>query len=306
MEKTEEAKTMLIDLGMPESQQNLLSCYVFIALSGIKQNSQWAEATDEWIRIHDIIEFIRVEYNRDYAENTRETIRKNSLHQFREAALIEDNSKPTNSPSYRYRITKETLNVIRSFGTLFYKSAVEEFSKKHNALKDRYANLGKRSRIKINLGDMRFYHLSIGNHNALQKAIVEVFAPRFIPKFECLYLGDSTDRDMISNAEKLLEVGIEINSHDKMPDVILYRPDKEWLYFIEAVTTVGPISPQRLIEIKKMSRNSHCGKVFITAFLDFETFKRFSGQLAWETEVWISEQPEHLIHLDGDKLLEPR
>ena len=91
-----------------------------------------------------------------------------------------------------------------------------------------------------------------------------------------------------------------------MPDIVLYREDKDWIYFIEAVTSVGPIGPKRILEIKAMTGGVASGKIYVTAFLDFATFKRFSGQLAWETEVWIAEAPDHMIHLNGDKFLGPR
>ena len=91
-----------------------------------------------------------------------------------------------------------------------------------------------------------------------------------------------------------------------MPDVVLYKEDKDWIYFIEAVTSVGPVSPQRIIEIEEMTKHVKSGKVYVTAFPDFATYKKFSTELAWETEVWISDMPEHMIHLNGDKFLGPR
>ena len=104
----------------------------------------------------------------------------------------------------------------------------------------------------------------------------------------------------------LKRLGFEITLHDKMPDVVLYCVDKDWLYFIEAVTSVGPMSPQRIIEIQDMTKNVKSGKIFITAFPDKATYKKFSTDLAWETEVWISAYPDHMIHLNGSKFLGPQ
>ena len=91
-----------------------------------------------------------------------------------------------------------------------------------------------------------------------------------------------------------------------MPDVVLYRADKDWIFFIEAVTSGGPMDAKRVLEIESMIKEVSSGKIYVTAFLDFRTYKSFSGFLAWETEVWIAEMPEHMIHLDGDKFLGPR
>ena len=111
---------------------------------------------------------------------------------------------------------------------------------------------------------------------------------------------------MESNIEELSQLGFEITLHDKMPDIALYRKDKHWIYFVEAVTSVGPMNPKRIIEIESMTSNVTAGKIYVTAFLDFATFKKFSEQLAWETEVWIADMPDHMIHLNGDKFLGPR
>lgn len=150
------------------------------------------------------------------------------------------------------------------------------------------------------------YKFSPGKHNALQKAIIEEFAPRFAPNSECLYVGDTVVKDMVKNAGKLEKLGFFITIHDKMPDVVFYRPDRNWIYFVESVTSTGPMNPKRVIEIKNMTANVSAGKIYVTAFLDFATFKKFSAELAWETEVWIAELPDHMIHLNGDKFMGPR
>ena len=157
--------------------------------------------------------------------------------------------------------------------------------------------------VKINHEELNF---SPGKHNELQKAIIEEFAPRFAPNAECLYVGDTIKKDLIKNVKKLSSLGFEITLRDKMPDVVLYCEDKNWIYFIEAVTSVGPMSPQRIIEIEEMTKGVSAGKIYVTAFPDFSTYKKFSEDLAWETEVWLSELPDHMIHLNGDKFMGPR
>ena len=116
----------------------------------------------------------------------------------------------------------------------------------------------------------------------------------------------ASEKDLYKDTEKLQQLGFTITLHDKMPDIVLYREDKDWLYFIEAVTSVGFIDAKRIMEIETMTKNVSSGKIYVTSFLDFKTFKKFSESLAWETEVWIADMPEHMIHLDGDRFLEPR
>jgi hypothetical protein len=304
VDKINEARELLKMLGMPKTQQADICCYVLLAMAGIKPDTLWKDAGNEWIRIHDIIQFANIYYGSTYAENSRETFRKQALHHFRNAALVEDNGKATNSPNYRYRLTEETLQMVRTFQTSEWQKSVSRFLEYHEKLVDMYASKKKMTMmpVRINGADFQF---SIGRHNELQKAIIQEFAPRFAPNSECLYVGDTIEKDLVKNVDKLKELGFGITLHDKMPDVVLYREDKDWIYFVESVTSVGPMDAKRILEITEMTKSVAAGKIFVTAFLDFKTYKRFSENLAWETEVWIAEMPEHMIHLNGDKFLGP-
>lgn len=310
MDKLKIARYLLQQVGMPHKQQADLCCLALLAMAKIDKKSPCRQATNDWMRIHDIIAFIGKHYKQAYAENSRETFRKQAMHPFRTAALIEDNGLATNSPNYRYRITDEFLKVVQSMGETAHEiaqknDALDLFKAQHESLASIYASKKKRQKmpVKINNQDFTF---SPGKHNQLQRAIIEEFAPKFAPHAECLYVGDTIQKDLVKNNEKLSQLGFEITLHDKMPDVVLYRADKDWIYFVEAVTSVGPMDPKRIIEIETMTQGVRAGKIYVTAFLDFATFKKFSEQLAWDTEVWIADMPDHMIHLNGDKFLGPR
>ena len=304
-DKVEEAREFLKTIGMPKAQQTDLCCYVILAMAGIKPDMSWSEATNEWIRIHDMIQFVNTFYGVSYAENSRETFRKQALHSFRTAALIEDNGKATNSPNYRYRLTEETVELLKTMQTPEWEIVLKRFFCYHKKLIDVYASKKQMTMMPVNINGEDF-KFSTGKHNELQKAIIEEFAPRFAPNSECLYVGDTTKKDLVKNVDKLKALGFEITLHDKMPDVVLYREDKNWIYFVESVTSVGPMDPKRILEITEMTKDVTAGKIFVTAFLDFKTYKKFAEELAWETEVWIAEMPDHMIHLDGDRFMGPR
>ena len=305
MSKLEEAKNILSELKVPPKQQSDLCGYVILAMADIKKNDEWANATNKWIRIHDVIAFIREFYEVSYAENSRETFRKQAMHHFRNAAFIEDHGKATNSPNYRYRLTDEMLLLVKTFQSSLWEEQKNIFLKSHQNLIDLYSSKKavRKMPVKINGDEFTF---SPGKHNQLQKFIIEEFAPRFAENSECLYVGDTIQKDLVKNEEKLKELGFEITLHDKMPDVVLYSEDKNWIYFVESVTSVGAMEPKRIKEIEEMTENVSAGKIYVTAFLDFKTFKKFSESLAWETEVWIADMPDHMIHLNGDKFLGPR
>ena len=302
MDKITKAKYILEAIGMPKRQQTELCSLILLALAGIRKHSAWNSATNEWTRVHDIIKFVKQYYGKEYAENSRETFRKKVLHHFRTAAIVEDNGLATNSPKYSWRLTEEFLQVVRAGGAA---SAVKYFCNNHARLIDIYASKKRMEKlpVKINGKDFTF---SPGKHNELQKAILEVFAPKFAENSECLYVGDTVKKDLVKREDRLKELGFKITLHDKMPDVVLYREDKNWIYFIEAYFSGGPMDPKRILELTEMTKNVTAGKIFVTVFLDFKTYKSHSHEIAWETEVWIAEIPDHMIHLNGDKFLGPR
>jgi len=305
MLKKDEARAILSQIKMPVAQQSDICCFTLLAMAGITESSEWSSAANEWIRIHDIIQFTGNNYGITYAENSRETFRKQAMHHFRNAAIIEDNAKATNSPNYRYRITDEFLIVLKQFGQKKWAAALKNFLKNHQALVELYASKKEMTKMPVQINSKNMY-FSTGKHNRLQKLILEEFAPRFAPFSKCLYVGDTTEKDLLKDSEELRRLVFSITLHDKMPDIILYRMDKKWIYFIEAVASAGPIDAKRILEIEAMAKNVKAGIIYVTAFLDIKTFKSFLESLAWETEVWIADMPNHLIHMNGDKFLGPR
>lgn len=248
MGKLEDAKEILKVLGMPDRQQADICCYSLLSMLGVAPDTPWGSATNEWIRIHDIIQFTKDNYGISYAENSRETFRKQAMHKFRDAALTEDNGKATNSPNYRYRITDEVLDLMQSYGSSNWNSKLASFLEGHDTLIEIYSSKKEMTKMPVKINGIDFT-LSTGSHNELQKAIIEEFAPRFAPNCECLYVGDTIEKDLVKNVDKLADLGFEITLHDKMPDVVLYKGDEDWIYFIEAVTSVGPMSQARVNDI---------------------------------------------------------
>lgn len=304
IETINDARLFLAAIGTPPKQHSDMCCYVFIALSDMANKNDWSRATNQWMGPHDIIFYLKTNNIKSYAENSRETIRKNCLRPFRDLAIIEDNGLASNSGKYKYRLTNEILELLKVYKTDEWNTALKYHMKYHSALLHSYQSKKELQKmpVRVNGHDLRF---SPGKHNQLQKQILEVFAPKFAPGFECIYVGDSADRDMYKNVGRLMELGFDITL-SVLPDVVLYVPDKKWLFFIECVTTVGPIDDKRKRDIEELTRGVEAGNVYVTAFPDFSTYKKFSQDLAWDTEAWIAELPDHLIHLNGDRFLGPR
>lgn len=310
-QKLQEAKEILESLGLPSAQQNDISAFTFLALCGVGPEDDWKKASRTSLSVRKgIMEFIAVQYDRHYKENTRESFRKNVLHQFHQAKVVEYNpdnpALPTNSPHAHYAISEAALRVAQTYGRVDWKSSVEEFSASFGSLTDKYSRHKPKDMVPVTLPNGKKYKLSPGKHNQLQASIVQDFAPRFASGAHVLYLGDTMDKGLHIESKYLQKLGIPINHHDKLPDVVLHHPSKDWLFLVEAVTSVGPMSPKRIIELEEMLKNCKAGRVFVTAFLDFTEYRKRIKEIAWETEVWIAEVPDHLIHYNGDRFFGPR
>jgi len=310
--KIEEAQEILKALGLPAAQQNEISALTLLALISLGPSDHWSRATRKRRTVSkDIMAFISDNYARTYAPNTRETVRRQVLHQFLQADIAEYNpfepGLPTNSPRAHYAISESALTVIKTFGSPSWTGAAAQFIAEHGSLAATYA--GRRSTgklVPLTLPDGRRIELSPGTHNLVQKAIIEDFAPRFAKGAELLYLGDTAKKNVVMDTATLVDLGLPASDHDKLPDVVLLDRRRAWLFLIEAVTSHGPMSPKRVFELAERLNTSKAGAVYVSAFPDIATFRRHMKDIAWETEVWLADIPDHMIHFNGDKFLGPR
>lgn len=282
-----------------------------IALCGLTPDTPWSTAERRPCTVtKGIMDYLKEHFDTDYAANTRETFRRQVLHQFVQGGIAEYNpfepDLPTNSPRAHYAVTEAVLDTVRLYGTGSWELALESFRREKGTLAERYARNRTRSMVPVLLPDGRTLQLSPGKHNDLQRAIVEEFAPRFAPGAYLLYLGDTAKKDLILDSGRLAGLRISITDHDKLPDIVLYDESREWLFLIEAVTSHGPVSPTRILDLEAMLESSSAGVVFVSAFPDFGEFRKHMQNIAWETEVWLRDAPDHLIHYDGERFFGPR
>ena len=147
--------------------------------------------------------------------------------------------------------------------------------------------------------------LSLGGQNELVARIVEDFCPVFTPGGAVLYIGDADEKFAIHDEERLENLGIVLDEHGKMPDLVVHHVRRGWLVLVEAVTSHGPVSPKRREEFRELFSASFAGLVFVTAFENRCTLAKYVTDISWETEVWVAENPTHLIHFDGERFLGP-
>ena len=307
--KISEALEILKLLGVPREQQNNRSALTLLSLVDVKAQTAWKDASAPLRGITEMMDYFRDNYGVTYAPNTRETVRRQTVHQFMQMGLIIANpdnpSRAVNSPKTRYVIEPLALTLIRTFGTPEWSKQLAAYAQQAQSLKALVARQRTMALLPVTLPTGETVNLTGGGQNVLIKEIVEKFCPRYTPGGALIYLGDAGQKLQGDEIEYLGNLGVTLDGHGKMPDVIVHMTGKGWLILIEAVTSHGPVDIKRHNELKQLFRGSNAGLVFVTAFASRKAAFKYLTQIAWETEVWCADEPDHLIHFNGERFLGP-
>ncbi len=256
-----------------------------------------------------IMDWIRRHYARDYAPNTRETIRRQTMHQLVAAGIALYNpdkpDRPVNSPKAVYQIEPNVLLLLKSYGTRTWPQRLKQYLENNATLTKQYAQARLQTMIPVKIAPDTSIALSPGSHNELVRRIIEDFAPRFAPGGTVVYVGDTEDKWAYFDNTLLASLGVEVDAHGKMPDVILFCSARNWLFLIESVTSHGPVDSKRHEELAALFASAQAGLVYVTAFPDRTLLGRHLPDISWETEVWVADAPSHIIHFDGERFLGP-
>lgn len=303
------AKQILISLGLPRAQQNERSALSLLALINLTPGKAWRDAENPLLGITPIMDWVRQHYGKDYAPNTRETVRRQTMHQFVDAGIARYNpdqpNRPVNSPKAVYQIEPAALTLLRRFGQATWHDALTMYLSDRETLIARYAKEREQNRVPVQIAPGKRISLSPGDHSELIKQVIEAFAPRFAPGSVLVYAGDTGDKWGYFDAVLLAGLGVVIDSHGKMPDVVLHYPARNWLLLVETVTSHGPVDGKRHSELAQLFSASTAGLVYVTAFPSRSAMARYLAEIAWETEVWVADAPSHLIHFNGERFLGP-
>jgi hypothetical protein len=304
-----QALDVLKQIGMPKAQLNERSALCLLALLNLGPNKPWKSAEAPLMGITPMMTFSSTRYKKTYAPNTRETFRRQTMHQFVAAGIAlynpDEPERPVNSPNAVYQIEPELLEILKTYGTSSWAAGLKAYLSTRQTLAQKYAKERMMTRIPVRTPDGKDLVLSGGMHSSLIKSVIEEFAPRFVPGAVLVYAGDTGAKWGQFDKDLLSKVSVTVDAHGKMPDVVLYYPDKGWLILVEAVTSHGPVDGKRHAELAKLFVNSSAGLVYVTAFPSRTVMTRYLADIAWETEVWVSEAPSHLIHFNGAKFLGP-
>jgi len=300
---------ILTALQFGPKQRNETAAYTLLALLDLQSDGPWTDAQAPLRGITPLIDFIATAYGVRYAPNTRETIRDDAVKFFVEEGLLlrnpDDPKRPTNSGKTVYQIEPTALALLRKVGATDWLPALKEYLSSRESLKHEIARKRDLARVPVTLSDGSKIALSPGGQNPLIKAIIEHFCPAFAPGGVVLYIGDTENKFVHLETGGLTALGVTLDSAAKIPDVIVHDTKRNWLLLIEAVTSAGPVDGKRRKELKGLFAGCKAGLVFVTAFETRKAMQSFVSHIAWESEVWIAEDPDHMIHFNGERFLGP-
>ncbi len=315
--RVDEALEILAALGIPQkgmtSRRKVRMAKAFLAVAGMDPNSRWADAMDSsnghQLLSRQVITALNLSWGEKIADSSYDDIRREDLI-LPVAALIVLNSAKnrnanTNDGTRGFALNPSAAKAIRAYGAPAWTKEVAKFLDGRPTLEEELERTRNLVRIPVQVQDGLTLTFSPGAHNLLQKHVIENFLTIFGFGAQVLYVGDTANKSLFVDQAGLAELAFFELAHDKLPDVVAYSKSKNWLYLIEAVTTVNPISEMRRRTLSLLTAKCNASVIYITAFADRATYRKFAHDIAWETEVWIADAPEHMIHFNGDKFLGP-
>ena len=308
--KVAEARAVLTQLGFSHSQSNERSALVLLCVLELAPTKPWARASGakRW-QTHQIMQWFRDYYGKDYKPNSRETVRRRTLHQFVAARLVlynpDDPSRAVNSQLNCYQIAPAALALLRTHDKDDFDMRVATYLASKPGLTAQHARTRGMEQIAVTLAGGGTVTLTAGGQNVLIKAIVEQFCPRWTPGGRILYVGDAGRDDPVFDTKGFEDLGVQLNKRGKLPDLVIYMTDRNWLVLVEAASSHGPVDGKRHVELAKLFADCTAGLVYVSCFPSRAVMRKFLADISWETEVWCAEDPTHLIHFNGERFLGP-
>jgi type II restriction enzyme len=307
-----EALDILESVGIPftglteRRLERMAVCFLAVA----SVTDDWSQAScEQFYKTRDVINYVNAHFQENISSGSYDDIRRKDLKMLVLANLVVNSgvqeAAATNDPTRGYSLNENFKNLIVHYRTPEWNDKLQSFMHNRPALSEILARKRDIATIPVTLPDGIELEFSAGEHNILQKEVIENFLPRFSGGCSVLYIGDTANKLLHINEDALKELHFFELSHEELPDIIAYNPEKNWLFLIEAVHSTGPMSEIRVHELKIMLKDCTADLIFVTAFLKRDDFRKWCGDIAWETEVWIADNPDHLIHFNGSKFLGP-
>jgi hypothetical protein len=254
----------------------------------------------EGARIHAILNFARDVIGKKVAENTREAYRKTSLAPLMNYGIVVRHQLSTNDPNTYYRLHPDFIRLFSEADIEERSRLIKQLQRQLTRLKRQKAQKAVRGKeISVQIGDKQIFSLSSGEHNMLEKSVIEIFGHAFLDKPQTVYLGDTAPRKGYQNRTLMRRLNLPIDTTASLPDVILFSEPESHLVIVEAVISSGPINSIRLEQLHKFTRGPKKLGVkisYVSAFPSRAVFRRFVEEIAWGSSVWIENEPNNIVH----------
>ena len=309
----DETLTILSAVGIPfdglTERRRTKMAKAFLSVAGMRPGMPWEEArSDHRLRSRDVIRWMNDHLGEEISSGSYDNIRRKDLLLPVEAGIViksaSNEHAVTTDGTRTYALSSETAELLHAYGTSEWHEKLTLFLAGRLTLAQELKKTRSLMLLPVTVGSHKLY-FGPGEHNLLQKHVIEDFLPRFGHSAQVLYVGDTQDKLLFVEEKHLQDLGFFELSHDKLPDVLAYSSTKNWLFLIEAVHSANPITELRRRTFQQLTISCKASIVYVSAFLTRAAFRKFARDIAWETEVWIAESPEHLIHFNGDKFLGP-
>lgn len=308
-EQVNKAISALTSFEVSDDQRNERSAMTLLALLGLQSGDSWDKSTNPLLGTRAIMDRIRDEYKVEYKPNTRETIRRFTLHQFVIAGICEENAdqpdRPINSPHWNYRITPDALHVFQTFGTPKFDTLVSAFLSTHPSYKSLTEERKNMPKTPVTLPNGQHLNLSPSGQSTLIKAIVEEMLPRFAPGSEIAFIDDTDHKHGVIDSTLLDRLGITIQARAKAPDVIAWDSNHQWLFLVEVASSHGPVDVTRKNELHELFAGQWDKVVLVSCFPTRKIMQKYLALIAWETEAWCEDTPDHMMHFNGSRFMGP-
>jgi len=284
-----------------------------LALCDMDKNKSWQTISTldllPTLTSRQIITYINKYFQETISSGSYDDIRRKDLVLLTGMGLVLKSAKnpnaDTNDGTRGYALNPDFAKLVSTYKSDNWEQALNAFEIDQDYI-NQYIGKREKKKLSITIDASVKIKLDDGPHNKIQKAIIEEFLPLFGHHAKVLYIGDTSEKHLFEYSETMKSLGMNIEDKGMLPDIVAFSEGKEWLYIIEAVHSSNPLNPERCIELQRtILKDCPYGVVFVTAFLSRKDFAKWLPQIAWETEVWLADTPEHLIHFNGDKFLGP-
>jgi type II restriction enzyme len=319
--KIEQAQTILREAGIslrdltPRGRERAALCLLGVAQ--VRPDEDWSQAKSllddpsiKAFRSRDILAYRNEHYQEGLSSGSYDDVRRKDLALLVNAGLVaksaRDATADTNDGTRGYALTLEGLHLLRAFRTSEWEVTLRGFREDQGKILDRLSRAREMQKVSVSLPDGIALRLSPGPHNELQAAIICQFLPRFTHGSKVFYIGDTDNKSLVIDKEGLSSIGMPAPERgDRLPDIVAYESERNWVFLIEAVHSSNPVDEDRHSLLMRLTTGCTAGRVFVTAFLTKADFRRWATRIAWETEVWIADSPDHMVHFNGGRFLGP-